>query len=261
MKYIFAPHLDDEVIGCYSILDTIDTIIYWTNDYRVSNIPSFPESLKDKYILNTDFDFSIIDKEDIIYLPSKYDYHPLHRKVREFGMSFDCIKMYYSIEMNVPWLEEELDSKGKLELLRQMYPNESLFETNEKYYLFKSVKEYDQQTIISVTSQLQIECLHCWPDAKDVFPEVGYLSDLHRHIFFIEVEKLVTHSNRDIEFILFKRTVQEYLVKKYFDSSYNCCNFKSLSCEQIALELMAQFDLESCTVKEDNENGAKLKKI
>ena len=117
MNYIFAPHLDDELIGCYSILSTIDKIIYWTKDYREEDIEDVIK--QGKYIFQANFDFSIISSKDTIYIPSRFDFHPLHHKVRKYGMTFDCKRMYYSVEMNVPWLEEE-DPKGKLQILRMM---------------------------------------------------------------------------------------------------------------------------------------------
>jgi hypothetical protein len=35
----------------------------------------------------------------------------------------------------------------------------------------------------SIIVTFSIEGFHCWPDAKDVFPEVAFLSDRHRHMF------------------------------------------------------------------------------
>jgi hypothetical protein len=55
-------------------------------------------------------------------------------------------KMYYSVEMNVPWLEEEKSPENKLALLKLLYPKEDLFIHNAKYYLFHSIKAYDDIT-------------------------------------------------------------------------------------------------------------------
>ena len=103
-----------------------------------------------------------------------------------------------------------------------------------------------------------MEGLHFFPGANELFPEVGYLEHLHRHIFFIEAEKEVFHDNRDKEFILFKRTIQEYLKTRFFEQESNCLNFANMSCEMIARDLLETFDLTSCIVSEDNENGAKI---
>lgn len=112
---------------------------------------------------------------------------------------------------------------------------------------------------LTIKIKLQVEGMHRWKEAGDVFPEVKFLSDLHRHLFFIECEKEVTHSERDKEFLLFKREVTKYL-SKYFDSTFDCLNFDNMSCEAIAIELYRKFELDSCSVYEDNENGAICKK-
>ena len=105
---------------------------------------------------------------------------------------------------------------------------------------------------------LQVEGVHHWPNAKNVFPEVGFLSRAHRHIFHIEVKKEVFHDDRDVEFIVFKRKVKKYLEEKYYDEQYDLCNFKARSCEMLAKELLEKFDLVYCSVFEDNENGAEI---
>ena len=107
----------------------------------------------------------------------------------------------------------------------------------------------------NVIVTLSVEGLHNWPDARNVFPEVGFLSDMHRHIFHITMKKEVFHDDRDIEFIMFKRDVQDYL-QKYYREDYRCHFFGPKSCEMIAEELLKQFDCVYASVWEDNENGA-----
>ena len=46
------------------------------------------------------------------------------------------------------------------------------------------------KTNIIVT--LQVEGVHHWPNAKNVFPEVGFLSRSHRHIFNITSKKQIS---------------------------------------------------------------------
>lgn len=147
-KIVFAPHLDDEVIGCYSIWDEIDIVVYFTKDYREKIVRDIifnkkPTQKFPSYIHIDEFNVDAIHKREMIYLPSKYDFHPLHKKVRNKFLTLPSKKMFYSVEMNVPWLEEEKDSEGKLKLLKLLYPGEDLFINNAKYYLFNSIKEYD----------------------------------------------------------------------------------------------------------------------
>ena len=110
----------------------------------------------------------------------------------------------------------------------------------------------------NVIVKLQVEGIHNWPDAAEVFPEVAFLSEHHRHMFHITCKKKVNHDDRDVEFIMFKRDIQEYLYDKYYKGLVRCHFFKSMSCEMIARELYEKFDLEYCSVFEDNENGAEI---
>lgn len=110
------------------------------------------------------------------------------------------------------------------------------------------------KTFINVT--LQVEGIHCWPAAKELLPEVAFLSDPHRHIFWVSVVKKVYHEDRDVEIIMFKRELQDYFKRNYFDANLQMCDFKSMSCEMIAKDLVEAYNLASCKVLEDNENGA-----
>ena len=110
----------------------------------------------------------------------------------------------------------------------------------------------------NVIVTFQIDGLHCWPDAKKIIPHMGYLSELHRHLFYFTAKKQVFHDDRDVEFINFKRQLIKYVTDKYFDEQYQCCNFKSSSCEMLAKELLIKFDLYYCSVLEDEENGGEV---
>lgn len=103
--------------------------------------------------------------------------------------------------------------------------------------------------------KLQVEGLHNWPEAGKFFPEVEFLSHPHRHIFHISATKSVSHNDRDIEIIMFKREIIAYLNERYLDNN-QCLNFGRSSCEDIAEELLNRFYLDSVEVLEDNENGA-----
>ena len=110
----------------------------------------------------------------------------------------------------------------------------------------------------NVIAKIEIEGLHNWPDAQGVFPEVGFLANMHRHKWFITAKKKVNHDDRDVEFIMFKRDISDYITAKYWREVIRVHDFKSKSCEMIAKELVKEFDLEYCSVFEDNENGAEV---
>jgi hypothetical protein len=119
---------------------------------------------------------------------------------------------------------------------------------------FTFINKHMTQTFIVVT--LQVEGIHRWPAAAEILPEVRYLSDPHRHIFQIKCTKAVTHDDRDVEIIMFKREVLDYFKRNKWNSELQLVDFRSMSCEQIAKDLQEVYDLYSCEVLEDGENGA-----
>jgi hypothetical protein len=107
----------------------------------------------------------------------------------------------------------------------------------------------------------QKEGIHCYPAAAtdpqlatgDEY-DVSFLGTPHRHIFHFRVGIDVFHNDRDIEFIQFKR----WLENLYKDSVL-ALNYKS--CEMIADDLYVQIAGRypnrnvSIEVSEDGENG------
>lgn len=131
--------------------------------------------------------------------------------------------------------------------------------------------------ITNIIVNFAIEGLHRWKEAAEVAPTVSFLQYGHRHMFHVCCKKRVSHSDRDIEIILFKREIQAYLQGKYGEfitaiipdpskgseatkngQVFSYCDFRGRSCEMIAEELVEKFDLDYCSVLEDNENGAEV---
>lgn len=115
------------------------------------------------------------------------------------------------------------------------------------------MKELKTTIIIS----LSVEGIHRWLSAKEVFPEVGFLSDYHRHMFTFKAALTVLHDDRDKEFIMFKRDIADYLKEKYYNENARCHLFDYRSCEMLAKEILAEFECDWVEVWEDNENGAR----
>lgn len=107
-----------------------------------------------------------------------------------------------------------------------------------------------------VFCRTSFEALHRWPEAPDA---VNFLRNPHRHMFQLEVQIEVPHSDRAIEFILLKREVDTWVRGLPLD-------LLSKSCEMIAEDLYADLIQEygedrryKITVGEDLlENGATL---
>lgn len=106
-----------------------------------------------------------------------------------------------------------------------------------------------------IVVKLQFEALHNWPNCDVIGAE--FLKFPHRHMFHVKAVKEVSHNDRDIEIIVFKRSILNFL--DGLGSNIN--GSKDLgprSCEDLAETLINEFDLYSCEVLEDNENGAYL---
>ncbi len=88
--------------------------------------------------------------------------------------------------------------------------------------------------------------------------DVSFLGHPHRHIFHFKVWINVTHNDRDIEFIQFKR-----LLEKLYNEGTMSLDYKS--CEMMSDELQAQIQAKYpgrevwIEVSEDGENGSFIK--
>ena len=143
---------------------------------------------------------------------------------------------------------EQFDYPGRDEDLKRQ-----LNETKSGTYDVNSNSKIVTKTT-EVYCTTQMAGIHNWPGCP--FDEVSYLRDPHRHMFHIKAHKLVTHSDRDVEFIMLKHLIEEYLNMEYWHDQHKCLYFGAMSCEMIAEELINKFDLCRCEVSEDGENGA-----
>jgi hypothetical protein len=118
--------------------------------------------------------------------------------------------------------------------------------------------------------QFQKEGIHCYPAAATDPKlntageyDVSFLSNPHRHIFHFRVSIDVFHNDRDIEFIQFKR----WLENLYSSNNGNSSSVLELdwkSCEMIADDLYIQIAERYpnrnviIEVSEDGENGCTI---
>lgn len=100
--------------------------------------------------------------------------------------------------------------------------------------------------------QANFEGLHYWPQALNN-DEVKFLANLHRHLFKVIVFIEQKHTNRDIEYLTFKKWLVSILPKG---------NLGSASCEDIAKKILSKIKVKypdraiKVIVLEDGENGA-----
>mgnify|MGYP003335355985 FL=1 len=117
------------------------------------------------------------------------------------------------------------------------------------------------KTKTTVIVKLAVDGMHNFPKAAELFPEVAFLADRHRHMFHFTVAKQVFHDDRDVEFIMFKRHILNYLFDQYSDSHMRTLEFGPMSCEMLAREILNRFDCEWVEVWEDQENGSRVEKV
>ena len=134
--------------------------------------------------------------------------------------------------------------------------------------LIKEQSDKDNKARIMNTAKRMIwvtfrkEGIHKYPAALDDPAlatgdeyDVSFLGYPHRHIFHFKVAITVTHNDRDIEFIQFKRWLEKLYSEKTLQLDYK-------SCEMISDDLFAEIskkypnrDVE-IDVSEDGENGS-----
>ena len=85
--------------------------------------------------------------------------------------------------------------------------------------------------------------------------DVSFLGYPHRHIFHFKVEIEVFHDDRDIEFIQFKRWMENLYASETLQLDYKSCE---MICDDLAEQINNKYPNRklNITVSEDNENGA-----
>jgi len=135
----------------------------------------------------------------------------------------------------------------------------------EKREQVERIKDAAQRTIF-VT--FQKEGIHCYPAAAtdpqlatgDEY-DVSFLANPHRHMFHFRVAIDVFHNDRDIEFIQFKRWLENLYsgTGPFNENRVLELNYKS--CEMIAddlyIQIAARYPNRAVTIEvsEDGENG------
>ena len=111
----------------------------------------------------------------------------------------------------------------------------------------------------------QREGIHCYPAAATDPAlatgdqcDVSFLAHPHRHIFHFRVSIDVWHNDRDIEFIQFKRWLENLYKEGTLRLDYKSCEMMS---DDLYLQIAAKYPDRAIwiEVSEDGENGALIK--
>ena len=112
--------------------------------------------------------------------------------------------------------------------------------------------------------RFQKEGIHKYPQAAtdtnlatgDEY-DVSFLATPHRHIFHFEVSVEVFHNDRDIEFIQFKRWLENQYSQGILALDYKSCEMISDDLYEVIATRYPNRNM-IITVSEDNENGATI---
>jgi len=110
--------------------------------------------------------------------------------------------------------------------------------------------------------RFQKEGIHCYPAAAtdpnlatgDEY-DVSFLATPHRHIFHFEVTIEVFHNDRDIEFIQFKRWLENQYSQNILELNYKSCEMISDDLYEVIATRYPDRNI-IIRVSEDDENGA-----
>ena len=120
------------------------------------------------------------------------------------------------------------------------------------------------KAIRTIFVRFQKEGIHKYPAAAtdpalatgDEY-DVSFLATLHRHIFHFEVTIEVFHNDRDIEFIQFKRWLENQYSQNILALDYKSCEMISDDLYEVIATRYPDRNI-IISVSEDNENGATI---
>lgn len=115
------------------------------------------------------------------------------------------------------------------------------------------MKKLDQAIMVT----FQKEAIHCYPAAATdpKLKDVAFLANDHRHILHFKVTLEVTHTDRDVEFILFKRELEALYAETLLKLDYKSMEMIS---DDLAVVIGHRYPNRFLQIEvwEDHENGS-----
>jgi LmbE family N-acetylglucosaminyl deacetylase len=156
--HILAPHADDELIGCFSLLQValahVEVVYYATSDAM-----SEAKASSDTYGFDVrhieQFSFPDFGKGVLYLAPDPYyELHPEHRRFGNIGMELlrkGGQVMFYVTNMQAPYICEQPLFDVKRNMLNRLYPGKSdLWALDHKYFLFEGYCQWKSLEICHV---------------------------------------------------------------------------------------------------------------
>lgn len=165
---IFAPHIDDEVIGCFRFLldNLVDTVyfFYECTDIRKQEAINLSKEFGFNCVFDCIIESPIVPCDKIILVPNCRDHHEHHRAVNKLSRCYKNTLKFYSVDMNVrkDVLPFEVRYK-KQSTLNTFYPSQASLLSDEKYHLFESIVDDDldivyTSTVVKCDISYTLEC-------------------------------------------------------------------------------------------------------
>ena len=145
--------------------------------------------------------------------------------------------------------------------------------TQERYYTYMQRRTREEDAKMtnalenakrSIWVTFTKEGIHKYPAALDDPAlatgdeyDVSFLGYPHRHTFHFKVQIQVTHNDRDIEFIQFKRWLENLYKEDILELDYKSCE---MIADDLYLEINAKYPSRFVVidVAEDGENGCQI---
>jgi len=141
---IVAPHPDDEIIGCYQFLIKEKPVIIYDGDTETERRDE-TKALREHAEIKAQFYQKAIppnflnDNTKFFFPDPIYENHPLHRRWGHIGEQMarrGLNVIFYTTNMDAPYIHEVENSAGKEALLNTVYPSQSDLWKYEKKYVF-----------------------------------------------------------------------------------------------------------------------------
>jgi len=183
---IIAPHIDDELIGCWSLFCNPDNRISIVWLYEITDVRRREAVCIDlSRRIKAEIDLTAFGEESVagiikecnpkeVYVTSRKDGHLDHKKANALFRKYAT--HFYSVDMvDATYIGEE-ESKYKRATLDALFPSQkALWKGNAKYYLFEAISRCDfdsnrvithKEYIVTVPSFYYSKCLEAVREEK-----------------------------------------------------------------------------------------------
>uniref|UniRef100_A0A6H1ZVY4 Uncharacterized protein n=1 Tax=viral metagenome TaxID=1070528 RepID=A0A6H1ZVY4_9ZZZZ len=150
MNIIIAPHPDDEIIGCYELINggKIDGVVYGeVADDRRNEVKLVIAKLGLRFALFDDDSwaklYELTEQGHTFYFPDPiFETHPDHRmwgfEGEKYARMTEKNVIFYSTNMRAPYVHKVTPCKRKRDFLEYVYPSQKkMWENDQRYFLFE----------------------------------------------------------------------------------------------------------------------------